>query len=106
MRQEGSAVLENFGCCLCASQRRDTWIGASGRPLGDREKQDIRKQSSKARLERKTLATFCALCKCEHTTLKKLLGTVCVALEVIQPSRALGNTFVFGQSAKRVVVAS
>ena len=37
-------------------------------------------------------------------TLKQLLGRICVAPFFLR--RALGNTFVFGQSAKRVVVAS
>ena len=48
---------------------------------------------------------YSALWQCErHTTLKQLLGRICVAPFFLR--RALGNTFVFGQSAKRVVVAS
>ena len=53
--------------------------------------------------ERRSLHS--ALWQCErHTTLKQLLGRICVAPFFLR--RALGNTFVFGQSAKRVVVAS
>ena len=54
-----------------AHQRRDMWIGASGSRRSMMKQQDVRKRSSKARLERKTLATFYALWRCEHhTTLK------------------------------------
>ena len=63
-----------------------------------------RKRSSKRNWkERRSLHS--ALWQCErHTTLKQLLGRICVAPFFLR--RALGNTFVFGQSAKRVVVAS